>query len=130
MRDLLADVDGTGPIASQLDALAHSGDAGAADLRGTLTSQLRTVHGMPAWYDLGVWVECARLALLSGDSAFLEPGGAPRRTFDRLVTARSDDREWMRTVAPLLRLLEDAAARSDRARAMHALGGVYRSAGG
>jgi anti-sigma factor RsiW len=128
-RDLIGDVDGSGPLASQLNILARTGSV-TIDTRSVLALQLRSAHNQQAWFDLGVVVESARIALLSGDPQFLRTGSGPRRTLDRLLTTGSPDREWIRSVAPLLRLLKDGSERVDREETLRALADVYRAAGG
>lgn len=71
ITELLAAVEGAGPIAVRLPELQLQDAEG----RATLARQLREVTGEPAAFDVGAWLETARLAALSGRSDFLAANG-------------------------------------------------------
>lgn len=79
---LLAAVEGTGPIVAGLAQLAISDSTG----RARLASQLRAVTGETSAFDIGAWLETARLAAMSGHDDYLAPDGAAVATLRALLT--------------------------------------------
>lgn len=69
LLDVLGQVDASGPIAAAITELSARANPGATR-SGELLADLREFLGNSAWYDLGVWIEQARLAAQSGNTGF------------------------------------------------------------
>lgn len=80
---LLSAVEGGGPIAARLSSLPMA----AAAERGALARQLRSITGAESAFDVGVWLETARLADASGRASFLSPNGPAVARLRRITSA-------------------------------------------
>lgn len=83
IAELLAAVEGAGPIAVRLPQLQLQDSDG----RATLARHLREVTGEATAFDVGAWLETARLAGLSGRSDFLATNGPAISTLRTLTDA-------------------------------------------
>lgn len=83
IAELLSAVEGAGPIAVRLPQLQLQDATG----RATLARQLREVTGEPTAFEVGAWLETARLAALSGRSDFLTTDGPAIATLRTLTNA-------------------------------------------
>ncbi len=83
IAELLSAVEGAGPIAVRLPQLPLQDSEG----RATLARQLRDVTGEPTAFEVGAWLETARLAALSGRSDFLATDGPAIATLHVLTDA-------------------------------------------
>ena len=70
LAELVSSIDAAGPVAEQLRSPAQPSVAAHA----TLVNRLRALSTSPAAFDLGVWLETARLAGAAGSSQFLAIG--------------------------------------------------------
>ncbi|MEO7513917.1 MAG: hypothetical protein ABIZ91_19430, partial [Gemmatimonadaceae bacterium] len=108
LHELLAAVEGAGPIAVQLTESSIN----AAEERALLARQLRTVTGTGNAFDAGAWLETARLAAVSGRTEFLDTGGPAIATL-RDITAALErappSGEWDTILALLHAILRDHA---------------------
>jgi hypothetical protein len=105
-----------GPASAEIARIGRrvsSGEAGFADVRGDWADATRAVRDSNPvqWFDLGLWAEQARLAILAADASFFEPRGpaADRlrdlvRQFEQLETANARD------VLPTIIQLQDSIA--------------------
>lgn len=66
LRDLIADVSGSAPVASQLETLSQQLSPSDSAAHVALASQLRSLLGAADWYDLGFWTGASHVAALSG----------------------------------------------------------------
>jgi hypothetical protein len=104
---LLSAVEGAGPIAARLPTLPMA----AADERGTLARQLRSITGAETAFDVGVWLETARLADASGHSAFLSDSGAAvsrLRSITSELERAPPEGDWTTILAQLQAIARDA----------------------
>lgn len=83
IAELLSAVEGAGPIAVRLPQLQLQDSEG----RATLARQLREVTGELTAFDVGAWLETARLAALNGRSDFLATNGPAIATLRALTDA-------------------------------------------
>ena len=104
LAEMLTSIEGAGPVAEQL----RSGISSAEDAHATTVDRLRALSPATAAFDLGVWLETARLAARLGRVDFFASDGAAlaalRSIRDRVArdgTLR-DLRESLTHVEPLL----------------------------
>lgn len=114
-RALLTTIAGSGPLAATLEALPITASAD----RSTLARQIREVSGEPTAFDVGGWLETARLSYLNGADDFAAPGSAAAATLhgitDALGRAPPDSR-WQ-DIERHLRAIEASSADPALARA-------------
>lgn len=114
-RALLTTIAGSGPLAASLEALPITASAD----RSTLARQIREVSGEPTAFDVGGWLETARLSYLNGADDFAAPGSAAAATLhgitDALGRAPPDSR-WQ-DIERHLRAIEASSADPALARA-------------
>jgi hypothetical protein len=102
LRDLLAGSAGSAPLAMQLSDLAGTSGSVDARARNVLLANVRTVLGDPDWFNLGVWIETARMAALNQQAAFFAPGGAAAVELALLLRRMPEPRErWSSATLPL-----------------------------
>jgi hypothetical protein len=105
-----------GPASAEIARIARSvssGEASFADVRGDWADASRAVRDSNPvpWFDLGLWAEQARLAILAADASFFEPGGpAAERLRDLVRQLEQVDTAGARDVLPIIVQLQDSIA--------------------
>jgi hypothetical protein len=84
LLSLMANIDG-GPLLSS--TIERAGRQNASFDAGAVVGQLRALGDSPVWFDLGVWIEAARLASLSGRAEFFAPDGSEMAELRRIIAA-------------------------------------------
>jgi hypothetical protein len=87
LLELLAGVNAGAPISRAFRALSATADPGGRAARLATVLQLRKLLGSDAWFDLGMWVETARLALLARQLEFFAATGPGVNDLRRILSA-------------------------------------------
>ncbi len=114
-RALLTTIAGSGPLAATLAALPITASAD----RATLARRIREVSGEPTAFDVGGWLETARLSYLNGADDFAASGSAAAATLHRITDALGrapPDSRW-EDIERHLRAIEENSANPSLARA-------------
>jgi len=107
-RALLTTIAGSGPLAATLAALPITASAE----RATLARQIREVSGEPTAFDVGGWLEAARLSSLSGVENFAASGSAAAASLHSITTALGrapPDTRWVDIERHLQAIEENSA---------------------
>jgi hypothetical protein len=114
LADLVTSVEGSGPLTQQL----RSGGILDLDQRATLARQLRELTGTPAAFDVGAWLETARLAAASNRLDHFRAGGDALTSLQRVTAAierEQSSAEWS-VIISQLKAIETEAADASRVR--------------
>jgi hypothetical protein len=112
LADLVTSIEGSGPASQQL----RSGAMLDNDQRATLARQLRKLSSSPSAFDLGAWLETARLATASGRLDYFRAGGDARASLRRVTAAVERDQPTWTVIISQLKALENEAADDSRVR--------------
>lgn len=112
LGDLVSSIEGSGPIAQQL----RSGVMLDRDQRATLARQLRELSGAPSAFDVGAWLETARLATASGRQDYFRADGDARASLRRVTAAIERDHPSWSVVISQLKAIENEAVDVSRVR--------------
>lgn len=87
LRELLTEAANIRGARQSIMAIQARGAAASAEQRAQLAADLRQPRDATwsGWFDIGVWTERARLALLRGDSALANTGAPSAEELERLV---------------------------------------------
>ena len=88
---------------------------GAGD-RATLARQLRELSGSPSAFDVGAWLETARLATASGRLDYFRVDGDARASLRRIIEAVERDHPTWSVIITQLNALESDAVDASRVR--------------
>jgi hypothetical protein len=112
LADLVTSIEGGGPAAQQLRVVAIP----VARDRTMLARQLRELSGTPSAFDVGAWLETARLAAASGREDYFRADGDARAALRRVREAVERDHPTWSGVISQLKAIENEAADVSRAR--------------
>jgi hypothetical protein len=102
LRELLVASAGSAPLSMQLSELAATGGFSDVRVRGVLAEQLRTVLGDADWFDLGVWIETARLAAVDHQPAFFADTSQQTSQLTAILRRSPEPRaDWSTATLPL-----------------------------
>ena len=106
---LLTSVEGAGPAGAKL----RNPTAITTAERALLARLIRTLSGAPAAFDVGAWIEMARLAAATDRTEFFATGGGARRSLRAVTTAIANaataEQDWS-DVLPHLRTIDRTSA--------------------
>jgi hypothetical protein len=106
LADLVTSIEGASPVAQQLRAGRMLG----GEQRATVARQLRDLSGAASAFDVGVWLETARLAAASGRSDYFRTDGDARASLQHVTTAIERDLpNWSSIISQLKALERDTA---------------------
>jgi hypothetical protein len=113
---LAASAETGAPVAARVEALAADTTRRplATEIAST-SDDLRTLVSEPAWFDVGVWSESARLAVRAGQTTFFARDDAPMRELRHIVAELDANRSAAtrasdELIEPLRNLGEQRAA--------------------
>jgi len=112
LADLVTSIEGSGPITQQL----RSGVMLHIEQRATLARQLRELSGAPSAFDVGTWLELARLATASGSLDYFRADGDVQASLRRVTTAVERDLPTWSVIISQLKALDNEAMDAPRVR--------------
>ena len=112
LAELVTSIEGSGPVAQQL---RRGAVPGAGD-RATLARQLRELSGTPSAFDVGAWLETARLATASGRLDYFRADGDARASLRRVRAAVERDHPTWSGIISQLKAIENEALDVSRVR--------------
>lgn len=87
LSDLMTSIEGTGPIVEQL----RGASVPDGDERASMGRQLRELTAAPSGFDIGAWLETARLAAVSGQGSFFRADGPGIAALTEITSALERD---------------------------------------
>lgn len=112
LAELMTSIEGAGPIVGQLRG-ASVPDAGE---RASMGRQLRQLMAAPSGFDIGAWLETARLAAVSGQGSFFRADGPGIAALTEITSALERDTSagpWSGVLGQARRLHELAGPAPD-----------------